>query len=118
MIEQPQATSQLLAVAARPIDTTTGEAVCDVISESLGKQGYFPMSITESKPFNFSFFAVADAIIVIAHQVVNLLMSAPPFIMICPDPLFTAPVPEVATRLISTRAAAVRPPPSSPPAAS
>jgi acyl carrier protein len=37
MNEQPQATAQLLAVAARPIDAHTGEAVCDVIAESLGR---------------------------------------------------------------------------------
>lgn len=37
MIEQPEATTQLLAVAARPIDVQTGEIVCDVIAESLGK---------------------------------------------------------------------------------
>ena len=37
MNEQPQATAQLLAVAARPIDAQTGEAVCVVIAESLGR---------------------------------------------------------------------------------
>ncbi|MDB4957422.1 MAG: putative acyl carrier protein [Myxococcales bacterium] len=37
MIEQPEATTELLAVAAQPIDVHTGETVCDVIAEALGR---------------------------------------------------------------------------------
>lgn len=36
-LESPQATATLLAAAARPIDATTGDAVCDVVAEALGK---------------------------------------------------------------------------------
>jgi len=35
--EPPEATANLLAVAALPIDAATGDAVCDVIAESLGR---------------------------------------------------------------------------------
>ena len=37
MIEPLQPGSQLLAVAAQPIDAATGEIVCGVIAESLGR---------------------------------------------------------------------------------
>jgi acyl carrier protein len=36
-LDPPQAAATLLAAAARPIDDTTGAAVCDVIAESLGR---------------------------------------------------------------------------------
>jgi acyl carrier protein len=37
MLEPPQAAAKLLAAAARPIDAATGDAVCDVIAEALGR---------------------------------------------------------------------------------
>ena len=37
MTVTPDATSTLLAAAAAPIDAVTGDAVCDIIAESLGK---------------------------------------------------------------------------------
>jgi len=37
MSEPPEATTTLLAVAALPVDAATGEAVCDVIAEALGR---------------------------------------------------------------------------------
>jgi acyl carrier protein len=37
MTELPEDTTRLLAAAARPIDDATGEAVCAVVAESLGR---------------------------------------------------------------------------------
>ena len=36
-LEPPGAAAKLLAAAARPIDAATGDAVCEVIAEALGK---------------------------------------------------------------------------------